>query len=70
VRARPAPQSFLTEPSRFTAKFEIILSLKGSAASAASRSLHHLGVYPAFIAGLGRFAASKKSAQKIISVKK
>jgi hypothetical protein len=46
VGARPAPQSFLTESSRSTAKFEIILSLKDGAASAASRSLRHLYARP------------------------
>jgi hypothetical protein len=62
VRARPAPRGFLTVPSRFTAKFEIILSLKGSAASAASRSLRHLYARP--LRGLEKVGSDKSFLKK------
>jgi hypothetical protein len=49
-------------PSRFTAKFEIILSLKGSAASAASRSLRHLNARP--LRGLEKVGSDKSFLKK------
>jgi hypothetical protein len=68
VRARPAPRGFLTESSRFTAKFEIILSLKGSAASAASRSLRHLYARP--LRGLEKVGSKNHFLKEMISKKK
>jgi hypothetical protein len=68
VRARPAPQSFLTESSRCIKKFEIILSLKGSAASAASRSLRHLYARP--LRGLEKVGSIRPNLKDFASKKK